>query len=252
MQNSQQSTNAGAPMARASWPAISFALVYPAALTWVYFIALAGESAAMQQAAYTVGKLIQFSFPLVWTWLYRRDSLGMPKPRLAGVLEGLVFGAAVAGGMLLAYHFWLKPAGLLEVAAEPMLAKLTGIGLVTPAAFIVLSVFYSLAHSLLEEYYWRWFVFARLAEATRLPLAIAASSLGFMAHHVLVIGFYFGWTSPETWLFSFAVAIGGAVWAWLYHRSRSLVGPWLSHLLVDAAIFAVGYDLVFRSGIASQ
>jgi membrane protease YdiL (CAAX protease family) len=64
-----------------------------------------------------------------------------------------------------------------------------------------------------------------------------------MAHHVLVIGFYFGWTAPETWLFSFAVAIGGAVWAWLYHKSRSLVGPWLSHLLVDAAIFAVGYDL---------
>ena len=57
-----------------SWPAISFALVYPTALTWVYFIALAGEPAAVQQIAYTVGKLIQFSYPLVWTWLYRRDA----------------------------------------------------------------------------------------------------------------------------------------------------------------------------------
>jgi membrane protease YdiL (CAAX protease family) len=237
---------------RNPWPVISFALVYPTLLTWVYFIALAGESAAVQQTAYTVGKLIQFGLPIAWTWIYRRGALGLPKPRMTGVLEGLVFGAAVGGGMLAAYHFWLKPAEFFSAATEPILAKLTGIGLLTPLAFIVLGVFYSLAHSLMEEYYWRWFVFARLAEATRLPAAIAVSSLGFMAHHVLVIGFYFGWTSPETWLFSFAVAIGGAVWAGLYHRSRSLVGPWLSHLLVDAAIFAVGYDLVFGCGIIPQ
>jgi hypothetical protein len=30
----------------------------------------------------------------------------------------------------------------------------------------------------------------------------------------------------------------------LYRRSGSLYGPWLSHLLVDAAIFWIGYDLV--------
>ena len=29
--------------------------------------------------------------------------------------------------------------------------------------------------------------------------------------------------------------------------SGSLVGPWLSHLIVDAAIMAIGYDLVFQS-----
>jgi uncharacterized protein len=230
-------------------PAVLFALIYPTLLTWVYFIALANESSAVQQTAYTVGKLIQFGFPLVWTWIYQRRSLGLPPLRLAGVLEGLLFGAVVAGGILLAYHFWLKPAAIFRAATEPMLAKLTGIGLVTPAAFIALGVFYSLLHSLLEEYYWRWFVFARLAETAQFWLSILLSSIGFAAHHVLIIGFYFGWTSPTTWLFSAAVAIGGAVWAWLYHRGGSLVGPWLGHLLVDAAIFAVGYDLVFNSGV---
>ena len=43
-----------------------------------------------------------------------------------------------------------------------MTDKLTALGLQSPAAFIVLGVFYALVHSLLEEYYWRWFVFARL------------------------------------------------------------------------------------------
>jgi hypothetical protein len=40
------------------------------------------------------------------------------------------------------------------------------------------------------------------------------------------------------------VAAGGAFWAWLYQRSGSLVGPWLGHLLADAAIFTVGWQLV--------
>jgi membrane protease YdiL (CAAX protease family) len=65
-----------------------------------------------------------------------------------------------------------------------------------------------------------------------------------MAHHVVVLGLYFGWTNPWTWLFSGATAAGGAFWAWLYQRSGSIYGPWASHLLLDAGIFAIGYDLV--------
>jgi len=61
---------------------------------------------------------------------------------------------------------------------------------------------------------------------------------------VLVLGFYFGFTNPATYVLASCIAIGGAAWAWLYQRSGSLVGSWLSHMLVDAAIFVIGYDLV--------
>ena len=40
------------------------------------------------------------------------------------------------------------------------------------------------------------------------------------------------------------VAVGGGVWCWIYQRSHSLLGPWLSHALIDAAIFVVGYRLI--------
>jgi membrane protease YdiL (CAAX protease family) len=45
--------------------------------------------------------------------------------------------------------------------------------------------------------------------------------------------------------FSLCVAFGGAAWAWIYHRSGSIYSVWLSHLLVDAAILVIGYDMVF-------
>jgi membrane protease YdiL (CAAX protease family) len=110
--------------------------------------------------------------------------------------------------------------------------------------YVALAVFYSLAHSLLEEYYWRWFVFGQLRRLLPLWPAIVVSAVGFMAHHVLVLSLYFGWWTWPTMLLSAAVAAGGGFWAWLYDRSGSLLGPWLSHLLIDAGIFFVGFHLV--------
>src|SRR5206468_11940133 len=122
--------------------------------------------------------------------------------------------------------------------------KVKSFGAGSPVAFLLLALFYSAFHSLLEEYYWRWFVFGQLSRPCRPLAAIAISSIAFAAHHVLVLGLYFGWLAPLTWLFTLAIIIGGAFWAWLYHKSDSLAAPWLSHALLDAAIFAIGYQMI--------
>jgi membrane protease YdiL (CAAX protease family) len=115
-----------------------------------------------------------------------------------------------------------------------------------------LGAFYALGHSLLEEYYWRWFVFGQLMELSRPLTAVTISATGFMAHHVCVLAVYFGWNSPAgfylTAFCSLSVAVGGVLWALLYRRHGALYGVWLSHLLVDAGIFVIGYDLIWRSG----
>ena len=125
-------------------------------------------------------------------------------------------------------------------------AKIKGMGVDSPARYIALSTFYALGHSGLEEYYWRWFVFGSLKRRTSLGAAILWSSVGFMAHHVLIVAGFFGWSSPLTYALPLFVAIGGAGWAWLYHHTGSLYGPWISHLFVDAAIFFIGFQLSFQ------
>ncbi len=75
--------------------------------------------------------------------------------------------------------------------------------------------------------------------------AIALSSLAFTAHHVIVLAFYFRGAWWMTLLASTAVFVGGAAWSRIYGRSGSLAGPWLSHLLVDAALMSVGYDMLW-------
>ena len=223
--------------------AVGFAIVLPTLVTLAYFVLAARAPATVQQLTYAVAKVVQFLFPIAWVLAVQARRPKLWNWNSQGVVFGVVFGLCIAVAMVCLYHFILRSAPFFEAAVGHIQAKIQGMNLANPITFTALGVFYSLVHSLLEEYYWRWFIFGQLSELTRLVPAIVISSLGFMAHHVLVIGTYFGFLSPITWVFSLSVAIGGAVWAGLYHRTGSLLGPWLSHLLVDAAIFTVGYQV---------
>ncbi|HEV3417623.1 MAG TPA: CPBP family intramembrane glutamic endopeptidase, partial [Pirellulales bacterium] len=249
-----------------------FALAFPTCFTWVYFVALENSAPWAQQAAWLIGKGIQFAFPLAWVFLetirkppaergtvpvFSADSekgdsprrflqrLRWPAPTGRGMMLGLGLGAVVAGIMLAGYFGGLAHSDFFAHASDVLRNKLPAFGIDSPTRMIALGVFYSAIHSFLEEYYWRWFVFGQLRRLVPLPAAIVASSLAFMGHHVIVLLIYLPW--PWAAAASACVAVGGALWAWLYQRSGSIYAPWLSHLLIDAAIFAIGYEMVFAA-----
>jgi membrane protease YdiL (CAAX protease family) len=227
--------------------ALVVALALPSAITWVYFYGAESAQAGVQLAVYNTVKVLQFVFPLAWVAFVQRRRVTLRPRHAAGVSAGLAFGALVAAGIFALYFGWLRTSPVLSEAAGEIREKVSGFGIDRVVEYGALGLFYSLCHSFLEEYYWRWFVFGQLRRWISLSPAIAISALAFMAHHVLVLGKFFGFDHWATWLFSSCVAVGGAVWAWIYERSGSLLGPWISHLLVDAAIFAVGFDIVRRT-----
>jgi membrane protease YdiL (CAAX protease family) len=242
------------PRRRAAWrdlPALTFALFFPLVMTWFYFVVMhqpenTGSTLGLQ-AAYYGGKAIQFLFPLAFVSLvepalllrWRRGPYGR------GLVAGISFGLVVATAILATYFTALRGNSLMESTPAQLYSRLQGFHLATPAGFLGLAVFYSVIHSFLEEYYWRWFVFGQLQHYLSLGSAIALSSAGFMLHHIVLLYVYL---PGQFWLlalpFSLAVAVGGAFWAWLYQRADSLLAPWLSHLLVDAALMIVGYALL--------
>ena len=48
-------------------------------------------------------------------------------------------------------------------------------------------------------------------------------------------------------VFAALVGVGGVIWSLLYARQRTLLGAWISHLLVDVGIMALGYKLIFAA-----
>ena len=230
--------------------AVIFAIVFPTLVTWIYFILLQGNSAVIGGTL----KAIQFAFPACWVFFWMKMSLreaGLPQPQDDAVAWSMKTSVIVAIGMGIAilittvgyYSFAIAGNEISSLAAE-VGSRVDKLSMEDPLEFAALSVFYALVHSFLEEYYFRWFVFGRLRQLTSFLPAAIISALAFMAHHVIVLSVFFG-HSFHTYFLSLSVAVGGILWAWLYERSRSVIGPWISHLFVDAGIFLVGYHMIF-------
>lgn len=271
--------------------ALLFAMSFPTLAAWCYFLALASSGTgvnAQQQAAYVLGKIIQFGFPLAFlVFLGRRAEartkskrtyaahapkseltperkdwnvslesewrdprwFQLQRPHFSGLRPALYFALAVVTLMLGVYFGGLRGSSLLANTPARLQHKLHEVGMDTPQRYALLALFLVMAHSLLEEYYWRWFVFGGLRQFLALAPAMILSSLAFMSHHVIVLYVYLPgqfWTAVLP--FSLAIAVGGAVWAWFYDRTGSIWSPWLSHLLVDAGIFVIGWDLLWPLG----
>jgi len=228
-----------------SWLLLIFALILPTIVTYVYFYVLSDKPESVQKVGMSLCKIVQFGLPVVWV-LYVRGYWPDWKtsPRNSMLLTGLISGLVVFAAAMMLYHGYLKNTEVIKTAAAEVNQRVAEMGFSTPLAFIGLGVFYVVLHSLLEEYYWRWFVFGMLKDFTTASVAMWVSSLGFMAHHVLVLARYFGWASPATWLFSACVAIGGLIWSWMYHRTGKLYGAWLSHAIIDAVIFVIGFNML--------
>lgn len=224
------------------WLAVLPAMVVPFVASLFYFVVF--KDSLIARVSYGATKIFTVVWPALAVWLILRERL----PRLAVEREharavpfGAVSGATI---VLLMFGLMLTPVG--DVVASGALnirdkAKTFGIVRYYWTFALGLSVF----HSLLEEYYWRWFVYGRLRRLTRSGPAHLLAGLAFAAHHVVIATQYF----PFGWglVFGGLVAGGGVIWSMLYEQQATLVGAWVSHLIVDLGIMAVGHRLLFGS-----
>lgn len=90
--------------------------------------------------------------------------------------------------------------------------------------FVVLTLLYV---SLIEELYWRGFVFETLSRSAGAPKALLLTTLFYSTIHV--------WTSNLPLMLVAAVA--GLLWGVLYALTRSVLSAWASHALWDLLVF---------------
>ncbi|HSH04477.1 MAG TPA: CPBP family intramembrane glutamic endopeptidase [Anaerolineae bacterium] len=191
------------------------------------------------QTIYAFGKLWLLGWPLSWLWFvdkYRPQWHWPTKEMtLVGIGLGLAINAVILGG------YWLLGPYLLDTTAIATMAAEAGLNNLT--RYIAAFLFWVTINSAIEEIIWRWFVVRQAELLTNAAGAVLIAALGFTAHHVLAMRLFFDW--PMTILASLGLIIGASLWSATYIHYRSLWPAYISHALVDIAVFGLGYIFIF-------
>jgi len=192
------------------------------------------------QGLYAAAKIWILIVPVAWRLFVEWQPISFSLPRKGGLGMGLALGAAIAG--VIGAGYWFIGRRIVDVSAlrEAVAAN----GLDQPGRYLALVLVLTLVNSLLEEYVWRWFVYRQCERLMPPAIAVIASALMFTLHHAVALRAQMNWA--PTLLACTGILIGGCTWSWLYRRYRSIWPCYLSHVLADAAVFSVGWMLLFE------
>jgi membrane protease YdiL (CAAX protease family) len=218
---------------------ISLLLLVPAPSVGVLFGMILFPGSAVGQGLFLFTKIWLLAMPALWFFFIEK---GLPTPGktnrggyAVGLISGLVISTFVVGAALFLGKSLIDGGFFKQMMNE--------VGLDNKKLYLGAAVYWVLVNSVLEEYGWRWFV-VRQFEKVLSPIGgIVASAFCFTLHHYLAMQVYFSATVAA--LCSLFIFIGGVWWAWMYVRYKTIWPGWLSHALVDIAVFGTGYWLIF-------
>ena len=163
--------------------------------------------------------------------------LSLFRPKKKGLLSALALGVGIYVVILGAY-FLLSPFFDFSRIAGALTANAG----VTKDNFLYVSLYISFANSLLEEFFFRGFVFTNLKQHSGRTLAYIFSAGAFSLYHVAMM---IGWFSPALFLLVMTgLAIGGVLFNWLNEKLDTIYCSWLAHMFANFAINTVGFLLL--------
>jgi hypothetical protein len=191
------------------------------------------------QGIFLIAKIWLVSFPILWYLAVERGRPSLSPPRRGGLGVGLLLGLAMAGAIGVGGGLVALPL----IDREALAGIVRGMDLTTPGSFLAAAAGWTFINSLVEEFVWRFFVLRQFGKLLTGGAAVVAAAVAFTVHHVVALATYLG--PGLTALGSVGVFTGGVVWGWCYHRYRSIWPGWISHVLADVAVFALGWLLLF-------
>ena len=148
----------------------------------------------------------------------------------------IITGIVLAGVYISAFLLFKGSLNLQLIAT-----KLQGMISLNVSNLIFIGLYIVIFNSLLEEYFWRGFMFQELRNTVKPWLAYALTGIAFSFHHVM---FYYNWFNLTFFL---VVTLGLIFYAiimnFLFQRYKDLLSCWLVHAFVDVVQIGIGFAI---------
>ena len=109
---------------------------------------------------------------------------------------------------------------------------------VSKSNFIYVAIYISFINSLLEEFFFRGFLFLNLNKTMNSSLAYTISALAFSIYHVAILS---NWFNPILFVVALvALFIGGLIFNRLNIKNENIYNSWLVHMFANFAINTIG------------
>lgn len=157
------------------------------------------------------------------------------------ILQSLIYGfftGFLVSGLIFAVYFIFQ--SFFEQFGSNILLKVNDFGILSYYWFVAVGV--SVFHSLFEEYYWRFYVVRGFDVKFDYKYSILLGNFFFTIHHYVILS-QFVPLHLAFFLGTF-VGFGGVVWSYIYKKTDSVLGNWISHVIVDFSLFIIGYFLL--------
>ena len=184
----------------------------------------------------SVVKMVMFLIlPILYT-LYDKNIKLMDNFKIKSrksLIHSFILGIGVYLGILVVY-FALKDFIDLSNIIE-MLDKDIN---VNKDNFLLISMYISFINSLLEEFFFRGFIFLNLKRISGRKFAYIISAFAFSVYHLAIMG---GWFSPI--IFTIAMIglfVGALIFNYLNEKGGNIYNSWIVHMMANLSINTVG------------
>ena len=174
------------------------------------------------------------------SWKYFSKHLGLQNNRTRNLVAGTLVGILMGAGIIASFEF--LPEALQRETLSRIALKIETLHI--KKNFWLYALLLSFAHSLLEEFYWRFFLFTAFKKyLPRFRHFLVA--LAFSLHHFVVTIFYFDFKLG--FILGWGVFVAGYIWTKLYEKENSLGAVWISHIIADIALMSFGFRALAHS-----
>jgi membrane protease YdiL (CAAX protease family) len=191
-------------------------------------------------------KSVPLTFFLFYGWLLlisgarirqclksERNLLFSKEGLLTGFITGIIFLALIFGTVSAFSESFFDSARLQKLLID---WNFTG------GHHILLILILLIVNPLLEEFYWREFMYAKLNQKMSIFNTLLITSLFYSLYHMLSLISLFKW--PINLLGVIPVFLAGMLWGYFRHKFQTLTPAVLCHMLADLGIMLVYFKFL--------